>query len=327
MSDYVQEPPNAVQIELVEGCNLRCPFCGLNGIREPKVNNLKFMKVSLLAAFAEQMRRYKWTSRIEFAMHGEPTLHPEVVDAVRVVRDVLPKASIMMTSNGGGLLRAPGPAALLKQLFEAGLNVFALDCYEYVNIHTKVRESVAQSPAGQFTVHEYPAEADASPHARRKPKEHALVYVQDISKAEAGTHASLNNHAGAGAPPTKDAHGKRCAKPFREMSVRWDGGVAVCCNDWRGVYKVGNVFEMDLHRLWTGPEFTAARRYLIRGDRHALRPCDGCDALSYRVGLLPDKLGKASLPTPTSRDKDIVLKATRGKPFTLPVLRPWEEKP
>lgn len=322
MSEYLQEPPNAVQIELVEGCNLRCPFCGLNGIREPKQNNLKFMKEVTLITLCNQMVGLGWNPRIEFAMHGEPTLHPDAPNMVNIVRSIMPKQSIMMTSNGGGLLKPPGPSANLKALFEAGLNVFALDCYEYVSIHTKVRESVAAAPAGQFEVYEYPANPAASPHTRRKPKEHALIYVKDISVAEKGTHSTLNNHAGSGAAPNLAGAGKRCAKPFRELSVRWDGNVAVCCNDWRGVYKCGHI--EDLAGVWNGPPMQAARKYLYAGQRSGLEPCAGCDATSYRVGILPDRMGKDTLAPPTPRDAKEVARATRGPTYTAAVPRPWE---
>ena len=32
-SNYYQDAPNAIQIELVEGCNLACSFCGIQSIR------------------------------------------------------------------------------------------------------------------------------------------------------------------------------------------------------------------------------------------------------------------------------------------------------
>jgi hypothetical protein len=38
--------------------------------------------------------------------------------------------------------------------------------------------------------------------------------------------------------------------------------------------------------------------------QHLLRSRAGCNALSHRVGLLPDKLGKESLPEPTDLTED-----------------------
>ena len=41
-----QESPFAVQIELTEGCNLFCKFCGIRGIRK-KPNDFKFMSLEV----------------------------------------------------------------------------------------------------------------------------------------------------------------------------------------------------------------------------------------------------------------------------------------
>ncbi len=323
---YVQEPPNAVQIELTEGCNLRCDFCGLQGIREAGADkNFKFTKLQTMSRIASEMARCGWNSRVEFAMHGEPTMHPNFVAAVQVFRKHLPHASIMMTTNGGGLLRHPGPVANVNALFAAGLNIVAFDDYKYVKIGEKIRFAFKHTPP-VFPVFEYPAQLHASPHTRTKPTEHRFVFIQDISLAAAGTHATLNNHAGAGAPTNTKGAGKRCTKPFRELSFRWDGNVAVCCNDWRGEYKVANINTLPLDELWLHPRFEAARRYLYAGDRAGLAPCAGCDATSTRVGLLPDRMGLRTLPAPTAADAKVVRQATAGKPFTPPVLREWEAK-
>ena len=51
-----------------------------------------------------KIKNSSWNPRFEFAMHGEPTMHPEYCVFIQATRQYFPKASIMMTSNGGGLL-------------------------------------------------------------------------------------------------------------------------------------------------------------------------------------------------------------------------------
>ena len=330
---YEQEPPFAVQIELSEGCNLYCDFCGLQGIRE-KPGNFKFMTRDTALDIAIQISQAEgWNPRIEFAMHGEPTMNPDMIKIVQKFRRKLPKTQLMMTSNGGGLLRPPGILQNLQNLFDAGLNVFAFDAYEYVKIKDKVDDALAVSmDSGHyggvlgFDVHRYPDDKEFSPHNRYGHTARKFIRVQDISKAEAGTHSTLNNHCGSGSAPLKKSLQARCAKPFRELSIRWNGDIAICCNDWRGVYKCGNTIEDGIVDVWRGQAFNAARRYLIRGERSALSPCDICDAKSYRVGLLPDKKGQLKLRRPNDDDAKAVAKATKGKTLTEAVVRPWEIK-
>ena len=328
---YVQEPPFAVQIELTEGCNLYCDFCGLQGIREQKDKTFKFMTLDTAKSIAKELAKNAWTARIEFAMHGEPTLNPDYIEIVKYFRKKLPKNQLMMTSNGGGLLRPPGVVKSLEALFQAGLNVFAFDAYEYVKIKDKIDAELFDShvpDSGGFTfdIHRYPDELEFSPHNRYGHNARKFIRIADISVASKGTHSLLNNHCGSGAPGLKEPLEARCAKPFRELAIRWDGSVAICCNDWRGKYRVGNVADDGLLAVWHHERFNSARRFLVRGDRSAIDPCKVCDAKSYRVGLLPDKKGKVKLRAPNDYDRQIVEKASKGKGYTVAVIRPWEIK-
>lgn len=313
---YIQSPPFCLQVEMTEGCNLRCQFCGLNGIRG-KESNYKFLTTGLAANIVDLLNKDMWIPRIEFAMHGEPSLNPDMVEILRVFREGLPKrAPLMMTSNGAGFVKSP--TETIDKCMEY-LNVLALDWYEGIQLVPRILDQYRGVHRPIF----YPADRSGNPHRRRRPGCHDLVVVQDIVQADRGTHASLNNHAGAGAPKNNNAQGKRCAKPFREMSIRWDGSVAVCCNDWRGEYKCGSVVDMTLEEIWQSPAMRAARKKLYHGMRD-FGPCAGCDALSYRPGLLPDLQGKKSLPRPNLADQKAISVALAGGTFTLPVLRPWE---
>jgi MoaA/NifB/PqqE/SkfB family radical SAM enzyme len=322
MKKYLQEAPFAVQVELAEGCNLRCSFCGLSGIRGPKDREYKCMTEKTLRSLMRQIVEAKWNPRVEFAMHGEPTMHHDYVSMVRAAREEAPKLQLMMTSNGGGLLRRPGPLGNVTALFDAGLDVLALDDYRDAKIVPKIREAWRARPSPDVRSYEYPADKEGSPHARRHHK--ALIFIEAIDVAETGNHATLNNHCGAAAPLDDSMRHARCAKPFRELSVRWDGNVAICCNDWRGVYRCGNVVDDGLLSVWHGEAMSAARRILM-SDGRSFAPCAGCNAVSYRVGLLPDKMGKVKLPRPTREDGASVARALSAGPLTDPVSREWEK--
>ena len=65
MTIYQQQPPYTVQIELTEGCNLRCPFCGLNGIRG-KQRQFKFLSIETAAT----------NKMLDWALQGDPYTPP-----------------------------------------------------------------------------------------------------------------------------------------------------------------------------------------------------------------------------------------------------------
>lgn len=323
---YEQEPPFAIQIELTEGCNLRCPFCGLSGIREPKDMTWKFMSLDTAQRIASEIARAGWNPRIELAMHGEPTLNPRAPRIIDILRTALPKSPILMLSNGGGLVQDPD--ARIAGLFAAGLTTLGLDQYQNINLVPRIREKLSIAgglvtfyDGSQVCFYDYPLQPNGNPHQRVDYKR--LVVIAPIDLQTEGTHATLNNHAGAGAAKNAAMVGKRCAKPFRELAFRWNGTVAVCCNDWRGEFAIGDINTASIEEIWRHPRFDAARRKLYHGERD-FGPCAGCDAVSYRVGLLPDKKGLHSLPRATEIDKAHIKAALAAGPLTKPVQRPWE---
>ena len=319
MAKYRQDPPFCIQVELAEGCNLRCPFCGINGIRTAE-RVYKLMTPKTAEAIASQIAALGWNCRIEFAMHGEPTMNPKAAEIVSIFRKHLPKASLLMLSNGGGL--AGEPISLIADLFQAGLNTLGLDEYQNVKLVPKILEKLDKHPNPSWDFYTYPDQVDGNPHARQSPRTRRLIHIRPIDVETKGTHASLNNHAGSGAPPNSNAAGKPCAKPFRELSFRWDGSTSVCCNDWRGALPTGSIHKEGLEGIWYGPVMEAARRKLVLGQRD-FGPCKGCDALSYRTGLLPDKKGAVTLPKPSKADNDLL--NAKYKSLTKAVKREWEK--
>lgn len=336
----IQEAPFVVKMELSEGCNLRCSFCGLNGIRGAikEDNRYFFMSPETAEAIARDIKTANWTPRIELALRGEPTMNPERNAIIAKLRSILPDVHIMMTSNGGGLLGKPGIKENLLALFDAGLNVLALDDYDGVNIVPKIMEAILNTTAGKDWRQEwvrdagiatflYPEQPEGNPYRRHKSSAKIISFLKDIkhtAKDKDGVRDNLSNHCGAAAPVNNRMANKRCARPFRELSIRYDGQIMLCCNSWRGETKIGSIDDYTIKELWQSPVLDAYRQLLYHGQR-TIGECKGCDSKSFRTGLLPDPTGKASLPEPTDKTYAIIKQALKGPPMTKPVIRPWEK--
>lgn len=329
---YIQPPPFTVKVELSEGCNLACTFCGINGIREKPGKVFNFMAVETATDIAKQLAALvaveDWNPRIEYTMHGEPTMNPNHAEIIGIFRKHLPKTQIMLTSNGGGLLK--DTAKRINDLFlNRGLNILALDDYEDVLIVDKIRERLLLDLDPSIRWYEYPAEKEGNPHRRHPVTQRMITAIRDLevnSKAKEGTHANVVNHCGAGGPRDLSTNGRKCAKPFRELAIRWNGEVAACCDDWRGEYRVGNVLKVPIGTLWQNAAFTALRKKALLGERD-FGPCLGCTSRSYRIGLLPDNMGRKHLMPPLDdADRAAIKYATSKPPLATVVLRPWEKK-
>ena len=320
---YIQAAPFTLQLGLVRGCNLMCSFCGINGIRA-KAGNYEFAELSTVTNFAKQVAKAKWTSMILLALHGEPSLHPKLAECISILRQHLPKNDITLVSNGSGFRRPGKEVESVKAVFKAGLTKLALDDYESSGYIPKLMTALGNDIP--FKVLHYPKDGlDTSPWRRWPAKRQAIVVLADLQK-NAKEHiglAQLSNHCGAAGPLTEKLAGQRCAKVFREFSVRESGDISCCCQDWRGQSKVGNINTTPIDVLWQNEVMQALRRKLYHGERDQ-GPCLGCDYRSTRVGLLPDKFGKDTLPHADKHDIAVLTAASAGPSLTQIVLRPWE---
>jgi hypothetical protein len=292
-----------------------CSFCGIHGIRR-KAGGYNFMTLETARDIAVSIKALGWNSRIEFAMHGEPTMNPKLIEIIKVFRTHLPKNYLLLETNGRGIIDAP--VDYVEALKNAGLNCLAIDEYHgtpwAADIVNKLRAD------GQ-TVIDYPANKAGNPHQRKTG--FTIVRVAPITLSGEGTHATLNNHCGCGGPLDFSKNNKRCAKPFREMSIRWNGAISICCNDWRGIVKAGKIND-GFEQVWNGEVFQSTRRILLEGRRDLIGICNGCNAVSYRPGLLPDLLGQVELSEATQSDVSVLAKASAGPIMATRNLRPWE---
>lgn len=321
---YKQEPPFSLSIGLTEGCSLRCPFCGIKSITE-KQNEYRFMTLETADLITTNLSSWLNKIRIRFAMKGEPSMNPEAPAIIKLFRERMPKASMLMLTNGSGFLVRNqwiyGGKEYCRQrielLLKCGLNMVTIEDYE----HARFREMIEELSKTRFD--RYPEDAKLNPHRMFKPNDKFVVVMADLRTAGKGSNSTVNNACGMGAPPNDSQAGKRCEKPFREMAITHEGYVVGCCNDWRGYYLCGDLRKTNVKDIWYGPAFDAMREMLYWG-RREFGACKGCDHRANRPGLLPDKLGKEEMPKPTMRTMKRIADATAHDPITKRVKLPWE---
>lgn len=296
MQDMVG-PPWSVQVELTEGCSRLCAFCGLNAIRGAPGSYLH-MDRDTMALVGSGLAQLCPSTRVELAMHGEPTMHPQYLRMIALLRSHLPKSQMMLTTNGVRFTKGRMVSELAK-IFNAGINFVMLDTYVDMR-DDLIEQTVAVSKAGTRVVDYYEGLRHGIAFYGKNKLHRVLVLVDDIGERD-GEHSSrvVLNHAGSN--PTKKPLSsplkKTCTQPFRELTICWNGEVRICCNDWKGEQVMGNVHERSLFSIWHGERFDAVRAMLSMKDR-SMSPCRVCDrGAGPRVGLLP----KYSPPTAEQR--------------------------
>lgn len=302
--------PFCIQIELVQGCNRECDFCGTRGIER----KFHYVEPETIRHSAMLLSESGFAGRILLAGHGEPTLHPQLPKIVNVLRKLLPKVHITMFTNGYGILKKP---ELLHQYFASGGDAVMFDEYSDNRIYNAVKALPG--------IEHYKVERleNGVQLFDRKEKRKRVIIAPPIDVNSKAMNRKLCNHCGAGMPPTTEPTQMVCSIVFRDFFIRWDGNIAICCNDFRGEYPVTNILDCEtFEQAYYHPRLESARRRLMHKDR-AFGPCSKCNVVPLRPGLLPDKAGKIKMPTPTLEDYRI----TEMKKEALAVIRKreWEE--
>jgi len=272
----IQAKPFVVKIELVEGCNLFCKFCGIKSIRK-KTRDFKFLKVETAKEIMKKMVLDGWNKNIRFelAMHGEPTFNPDLIEILSIIRGNCPDSSILIMSNGGGIHEGK---IKLNDIMKY-INILALDDYKHSGIVPKILKKV-----NDIQIEEYPG---INIYKRHNKKTKMIVVVKDISNNPDRVRG-LHNSAGNASELDFCRKSQRCARPFREIAFNHNGDMLLCCNDWKNEFKVGNIKDFEsINDLWNHKDMVSARRILFHFGRK-FSICKGCNDPSSKLGLLPD---------------------------------------
>lgn len=313
--------PNTVQFELTEGCNRACSFCATCGFEKKP----KFIDPKVLRKQAWLVEESGYKPRVALVGHGEPTLHPHFYDCVKIMRKIMPDLHFQMMTNGY-LIRKD--LNNIKKIFLSGVNDIILDEYSDNKFDADAIQAILnelQEESG-IKVNFCKMGEKCSLYGEKNPKKYRLLIVPAIDESQVAISRKLTNQCGGGMPADTSCVDKRCTRLFRELVYRWDGNIALCCQDFRGEYFVCNMMSDKIKTfddIWLHPRFEAARRITYH-DGRKFYPCSICNLLPIRAGLLPDYRGAEEMPKPTEKDYELVKK--RKAPLTNRVPRPWEVK-
>ena len=306
--------PYTVMLDLVQGCNRSCSFCGTNGFER----KIYYATEETVRRECDLIRRAGYNPRIFIAGNGEPTLHPDLIHLLKIIREMLPKSWIQLATNGY-FIKKHGYSYINKML--PYINDLSMDDYEgdfnkeAIKVEIEIYNAMHTKDSCEFAVLK-----DGVPfYAEKNFKKKRVLLIPNISKQDIASR-KFSNHCGAGMPPTNTHRDKKCTIIFRSILLRYNGDVAICCQDFRGEYFVCNCHDENIKTfkdVWLHPRLESARRVIHHLRRKAIYPCVKCNAPAMRVGFLPK-----DLPQPTS--EDIAITQKKYKPITNIRRREWE---
>jgi len=276
--------PWSVQIELTEGCNRRCYMCGIHSIRG-KERNWKFMKEETAKKIAEELEEWiPQGRRIEFGMHGEPSLNPNINNIFKDFRDIYPNSQILTYNNGITLSRE-----LIEEQFDAGLNILIVDIYD-----KETKQKVEELIKDPLPAEVEPFESGFHPWKYHSNDIKKICLIDNLlDKTWNMSIKRRYNNMGNNTPIKvqkklgvylEEPLVKDCSNVHRELIVKYDGFVPGCCMDWQRLLPMGKFPEESLKEIWQGDKFQALRQMLYNKHR-VMEPCCYCNHLGFRNGL------------------------------------------
>jgi radical SAM protein with 4Fe4S-binding SPASM domain len=253
----------------------------------------QYMTVELATLIAKELNDWiPHGRRIEMALQGEPLMNKNINQILSTFRLNYPRCQLLIATNGDLLQKDKDvDSEKILNLLNSGLNFLLIDVYDegmydwWLNALTQKGLPVKEFYKG-FKVYHYVSW-----------KEKQVVLMDSISSRSGEDQTRvLNNQAGNVLPEFVDKLGIQkitrplphaCSNPFRELVIRYDGTVPICCMDVRKQFVIGKFPEQTLKSIWNGKAYESARKYLYAKKRE-FGPCDVCNYKGFKLGLLHD---------------------------------------
>ena len=241
----------SVQINPGELCNRTCSFCprGSPGVYP---NQKKFIDTKTVHNICSSLLEIEFKNRIAFVGFGEPLLHPDIYNCIKIIRDTVNPVWLEINTNGDKLT-----PDVISRLSRAGCNQLNVSMYDK-DISDKIDQMKCKTNINIVCRHSYNPEDN-----------YGLNLVNRTDLAMSSGYSTTTSP---------------CYIPFYKLMIDWDGSVLLCDNDWSKSNKFGNVNEQSLKDIWSSDRYQSYLKKLFhtRSDCH---PCKNCTAIGILRGV------------------------------------------
>lgn len=242
---------NHVEIETYNRCNGGCAFCPVSVQNEIRAE--KRMEEGLFKKIIAELKQVSYDGKLALFSNNEPFLDDRIIEFHRYAREQLPKARMHLYTNG---------TMLTMEMF---LEIIGYLDELIIDNYNQNLELIPNNKA----IKEY---CEANPELIKK----VTIVLRKPNE--------ILTSRGGDAPNRKEkvSYGNdSCLLPYRQMIVRPDGKVSLCCNDPYGKTTMGDLNIESMIDLWYGENFRQIREKLANGRKNHPH-CVYCD--SFIVG-------------------------------------------
>jgi len=317
--------PYIIQFSAVSyDCNRACPWCGIRTLH--KDVEPKYMSKTLAEKAAMDISEWTKKIRLDFSSFGEPLLNKHLYDIISIFHNSIDNPWITVYTNGTLV-----DYDTIEEFFRSGGNLLNIDPYDIktynkildiINRHRSdiekmgVRIVFYDSKTNNFRFYDH--------HGKKKK---FLMISDTVNEPEGvrGFHNMADNvdvrlvkKLGVKIDLTPKPH-KYCTRPFRELVMKADGVVCLCCYDWKNDCVIAKYPEDgSIEEIWYSPAMMAIRS-ILRYHR-TIPPCNRCSYHGgFRIGLEP----KIDFDGP---EEFLLRHQEKYKHLKLPGAKEWKTK-
>jgi len=273
--------PSHVDIELTNACQLRCIFCP----RKYMTRKRGFMEWKVYKKIIDEINGKSKT--VYLHQFGESLLHSDLVEMVKYAS----KAGLWVSLSTNGLMLNEN---LSKRLFKAGLSHMFLsldsmnpELLEKLRVGIngkKAIENMENCIKVRKNMKDVKTKLEVQMIKMDRNKDEIEEYKKKYSKMIEGVGKVMIKpycmYAGnvPNFTPKEDRKVKKfeCTMFNYSITIQWNGDIVVCCMDYDGVTRFGNVNKTSIAQVWDSPEYKQFRLAHKRKDFSKLYLCRGC---------------------------------------------------
>ena len=288
-----------IKIEASLGCNRDCLFCGMTRKRSC------LLKPELFKIILDKIP--DTVKRIEFILHGEPTLNSNLINYIEALRDKFPNIQIAICSNGFRFLSKMYNPDYFFNLYDKGLNLLQVDLYDMEDWES-FKKLMIENKTGieerKIDVKDLYSQSTNLFFSYKGNKNKRLIYVKDFDGLNSGVMRQRRFHTFGGNVPVErwknysdkyfdfskfplTGKGKTCTSLLKYLAIGANGDLYFCCRDASHTLVLGNIKDINLQELWVSDDMQKLRLLIKYARRDLLAQCFLCSRFNYRDGLYP----------------------------------------
>lgn len=282
-------PPTIIWIEPTNKCNLKCIMCP-NSLREKK--ELGFMSWELFTKIIDESSAFIRTATLHLS--GESLLHKDIFRMIAYCEDkgirtrLHTNATLLSEENAHKLLESK--LSFLGFSFEG----YNKETYEKIRVNAKFESTLnniiaflklrdrMKKKKPYVVLYSVILHQENEDEKNEKEKFYRFLeeeHIDEIIQTSAYNWAGIfeetdlfdhHNYASTFYP---------CPYTWTALSILWDGTVVPCCLDINGDYRLGNVKEDSLIKLWNNEPMQWLRSRMNEQNYHEIKLCSKCDLL------------------------------------------------